>query len=115
MTHNQGIHDDFLNADDRRLVILYFKALFSEDKLTLSAGKGQNLIDYAHLVCLTYKVLTGSKDSKDISFGNDGIIQRRREALTKNKEAPINDKFHVRIYFKDASGKTEHQNLLFAV
>ena len=58
----------YVDANGIRLVILGPIALFSNYKLTTS-GKHLEEISHAHIVSLTYKLLTSSKNSDDLSIG----------------------------------------------
>ena len=97
----------YLDGNDIRLVNLGPIGLFSNYKLTTSSGKHLENIDHAHIVSLTYKLLTSSKGSDDLSIGFDRDRTRRRNELTNNKN--IKGKYHVRIYLKDIFGYAECQ------
>ena len=97
----------YANGNDIRLVNLGPVALFSNLKLTTSSGKHLEDISHAHLVSLMYKLITSSKDSKDLSIGFDYSRNRRRDELALNKN--IKGKYHVKIMLKDVFGYAEHQ------
>ena len=82
-------------------------ALFSNFKLTTSSGKHLENIDHAHIVSLTYQLLTSSRDSDDLSICFDRNRDRRKRDLTNNKN--IKGKYHVRNFLKDVFGFAEHQ------
>ena len=54
-----------------------------------------------------YKLITSSKDSKDLSFGFDRSCNRRKDELAQNKN--VKGKCHVRFMLKDVFGFAEHQ------
>ena len=95
------------NGNDIRLVNLGPIALFSIFKLTTSSGKHLEDFSYAHLVSLTYKLITSSKNSDDLSIGFDRSPNRRKDELAQNKNRKR--KYHVRIMLKDILGFAEHQ------
>ena len=99
--------DRYVDGDDISLVILAPSALFSEYKFTTSSGKHLDNIDHAHIVSLSYKLLTSSRGSDDLSIGFDLSRDRRKRELTNNKKRK--GKNHLRIYLKDVSGFAEHQ------
>ena len=97
----------YVDGNDIRLVNLGPIALFSNYKLTTSSGKHLENIDHAHIVSLTYKLLTSSKGSDDLLIGFDRDGNRRQRELTNNKSQK--GKNHVRIYLKDVFGFAEYQ------
>ena len=97
----------YVDANDIRLVNLGPIALFSNYKLTSSSGKHLEEISHTHIVSLTYKLLTSSKDSDDLSIGFDRYRGRGKNELTNNKT--IKGKYHIRIYLKDIFGFVDHQ------
>ena len=97
----------YLDGKDMRLVNLGPIGLFSNYRLTTGSGKHLENIDHSHIVSLTYKLLTSSKGSDDLSIGFDRDRTRRRNELTNNKN--IKGKYHVRIFLKDIFGYSEYQ------
>ena len=73
------------NGNDIKLINLGPVAFFSNFKLTTSSGKHLEDISHAHLVSLTYKLITSSKDSNDLSIGFDNSRNSRRDELALNK------------------------------
>ena len=90
-----------------RLVNLGPIAFFSNYKLTTSSGKHLEEISHAHIVSLTYKLLTSNKESDDLSIAFDRSRDRRKRDLTDNEY--IKGKYHIRIYLKNIFGFAEHQ------
>ena len=101
-TNNRYVDGNFI-----RLVNIGPIALFSNYKLTTSSGKHLENIDYAHIVCSMYKLLTSSRDSDDLSISFHHDRNRRQCELTNNKTQK--GKFHVRICLKDVFGFAEYQ------
>ena len=99
----------YADADDIRLINLGPIALFSNYKLTTSSGKHLENIDHAHIVSLTYKLLSSSRDSDDLSIGFDRSRDRRKRELLNNKIQK--GKSHLRIYLKDVFGFAEFQEV----
>ena len=66
-------------------VILNPIVLFSNFKLTTYSGKHLEDISLAHIVSLTYKVITSSRGSDGLSIGFDRDCKRRQQELTNNK------------------------------
>ena len=97
----------YVDANEIRLVNLGPIALFSNYKLTTSSGKHLEEISHAHIVSLMYKLLTSCKDGDDLSIGFDRNRDKRKRALTNNKN--IKGRCHIRIYLKDIFGFAEHQ------
>ena len=97
----------YANGNDIRLVNLGSIALFSNFKLTTSSGKHLEDISHSHIVSLTYKLITSTKDSDDLSIGYDHSRNRRRDELALNKN--IKGKYHLKIMLKDVFGFAEHQ------
>ena len=62
-------HARFADGDHIRLVNLGRIALFSKYRLTSSSGKEIQEIHNAHVICLTYKLLSSRRDSDDLSIG----------------------------------------------
>ena len=87
----------YANGDDIRLTNVGPIALFSIFKLTASSGKHLEGISHAHIVSLMYKLVSGAKDSDDLSLGFDRDRGRKQ---SKN---------HLRIMLKDVFGFAEHQ------
>ena len=52
VTHNAAPHNNFVIADDIRLVDYALVALFSENKMNISSGKQFERNEYSHAVCL---------------------------------------------------------------
>ena len=102
-----GTNNRYADGNNIMLVNLGPIALFSNYKLTTSSGKHLENIDHAHIVSLTYKLLTSSKGSDDLSIGFDRDRNRRQRELTNNKTQK--GKYHVRIYLKDVFGFAEYQ------
>ena len=98
----------YVDGNNIKLVNLGPNALFSNYKLTTSSGKHLEIIDYAHIVSLMYKLLTSSKGSDDFSIGFDRDRNRRQRELTNNKNQK--GKYHVRICLKDVFGFAEYQD-----
>ena len=96
----------YANGNYIRLVNLGPIALFSNFKLTKSAGKHLEDISHAHSVSSMYKLITSSKDSNDLSIGFDRSRNRKDElALNKNMKG----KYHLRIMLKGIFGFVECQ------
>ena len=81
--------------------------LFSEYKW--STIRHLERIDDALFICLLYKLLTGSKDSNDLSIGYYESNGGRKLEMTDDKEAPNKGRFHVKNFSKDAFGYVERQ------
>ena len=96
----------YADTDDIRLINLGPNALFSNYKLTTNSGKHLENIDHAHIVSLTYKLLSSSRDSDDLSIGFDRSRDRRKRELLNKKTQK--GKFHLRIYLKDVFGFAEY-------
>ena len=96
----------YANGNDIRLVNLDPIALFSNFKLATSSGKHLEDISHAYIVSLMYKLLTSSKDGKDLSIGFDHSRNRRRDELALNKN--LKGKYHIKIMLKDVFGFAEH-------
>ena len=97
----------YLDGNDVKLVNIGCIALFSSYRLTTSSGKHLENIDHAHIVSLTYKLLTSSIGSDDLSICFDRDRNRRQRELINNKTQK--GKYHVRIYLKDVFGFAENQ------
>ena len=97
----------YVDNNDIRLNNLGPIALFSNYKLTTSSGKHLENIDHAHIVRLTYKLITSIRGSDDLSIGFDRDRNRGQRGLTNIKTQKV--KFHVRIYLKDVFGCAENQ------
>ena len=104
----QAANDNrYVDVDDVRLINLAAIALFGENKLTTSSGNHLESTDHAHIVPLMYKLLSSSRRSDDLSIGFDRNRDRRKRKLNNNKK--IEDKFILRVFFKDVFGFGEHQ------
>ena len=68
---NAASGNRYVDNHDIRLVNLGSIALFRNYKLTTSPGKHLENIDQAHIVSLTYKFLSSSRASDDLSIGFD--------------------------------------------
>ena len=101
-TNNRYADDDSI-----RLINLGPIGLFSIYKISSISGKHLEEIRQAHIVRLIYKLITGARDSDDLSIGFDRSRERRQRGLTNNKN--IKGKNHVRIYLRDIFGFAEHQ------
>ena len=99
-------NNSYVDANYIRLVNLGPIAIFSKYKLTTSSGKHLEEISHAHIIPLKYKLLTSSKDNKDLSIGFDRSRDKTKRELTNNKT--IKGKYLVRIYLKDIFGFAEH-------
>ena len=55
-----------------------------------------------------YKIITSSKDSKDLSIGFDRSRIRRKDELALNKN--VKSKYHLKMMLKDVFGLAEHQD-----
>ena len=97
----------YIDDDDIRLVNEGSIALFSIYKLQSSSGEHIEEKNHAHIVCLTYKLITSARNTDDLSIGYDRDRARRQRELTKNEI--IKGKNHVTIMLKDISGFAEHQ------
>ena len=102
-----GTINRYVDGNNIRLVNLGPIALVSNYKLTTSSGKHLENIDHAHIVSLTYKLLTSSKGADDLSIGFDRDRNRRQRELTINKTQK--GKNHVRNYLKDVFSFAEFQ------
>ena len=71
VTHWAGAYAWFAGGDHIRIVTLGPNALFINFRLTSSSGKEIDEIDNAHVICLLYKVISGSRDSDDLSIGSN--------------------------------------------
>ena len=96
-------------ADDNdiRLNILGPIVLFSSYKLTTGCRKHLEDISHARVVSLMYDLITGAKDTDDLSFGFDHDRDRRQQDLTHNKNTK--GIFHLRVMLRDVFGFAEHQ------
>ena len=92
----------YSNGIETTLLNLCPIALFSNFKLTTSSGKQLEDLSQAHLVSLTYKLMTSSKGSDDLSIGFDRSPGRRRDGLTITKNVQV--KYHLRILIKAVFG-----------
>ena len=77
----------YANGDDKRLVNLGPIAIFSYFILTTSSGTHLEDTSHSHIVYLLHKLITGAKDSDDLSIGFDRSRDRRRQELTNNKRS----------------------------
>ena len=102
-----GSNNRYADTDDIRLTNLGAIALFSVYKLVTSSSKHLEEVTHAHFVSLTYKLVSSSKDSDDLSIGFDRNRGRRKNELSNNKN--IKGKYHTRIYLKDILGFSECQ------
>ena len=100
-------YNRYIDGDDIRLVNDGSIALFSIYKLQSSSGKHIEEINHAHIVCLTYKLITSARNTDDLSIGFDRDRGRRQRELTNNKN--IKGKYHVTIIMKKIFGFAEHQ------
>ena len=78
--------------------------------MTTSSEKHLEHVNHAHIVFSTYKLLTSSKNSDDLSIGFDRSRNRRRDELTNNKN--VKGKYHLKNLPKDVFGFLEHQEKL---
>ena len=81
-------NDRYADNNDIRLVNLGPIALFSKYKQTTSSGKHLEDISHAQIVSSMYKLITGARDTDDLSIGFDrdcGSIQREK-TINKNIE-----------------------------
>ena len=76
----------YVDGDDFRLVNLGPIVLFSISKLVTSSGKHIEEVNHAHIVCLTYILITSCRGSDDLSIGFDHSRDRRKQVLTINKK-----------------------------
>ena len=89
----------YANGNGIRLVNLAPIALFSNFKLTTSSRKHLEDISHSHIVSLTHKLITSSKDSIGLSIGFDRSRNRRKDELAPNKI--IKGKYHLRLMLED--------------
>ena len=75
--------------------------------LTTRSGNFLECIKYASVECLIHRIVTSSRDSKDLSIGFDESNQRREQGSTKIKEAPIKSRAHPRKFLKGLFGYVE--------
>ena len=87
LTHNAAPHDDCVTADDLRLVSSASFSLFSENQLNSSIGRHLEPIEYAHAVCLIYKIIPSSRDTNNLWIRFDGSKERCEEEMTNNDES----------------------------
>ena len=97
------------NGNDVRFVNLWLFALFSNFILITSSGKHLEVISYAHLVSILYKLITSAKDTNALSIGFDHSRKRRRDEFTNNKN--LEGKYHLRIMLKDVLSLAEQQEI----
>ena len=67
--------------------------------MTSSIGKETEQIDNAHVICLTYKLLSSSRYSDDLSISFHRSNEAREIELTNNKTTK--GIYHVRFYIKN--------------
>ena len=103
----------YADRADKRLGNLCVIVLFSIYVLTTSSGKHFEEINHAHIVSLTYRLLTSSKASDDLSFGFDRSRDRRKQELTNNKT--IKGNYHLKVISRKNFGFAEHQEQQFLV
>ena len=108
VTHRAGAHARYINGDHIRLVNLGPVALFNKYRLSSSSGKEIEEIDNAHVICLTHKLISSSRDSDDLSIGFHRSNEVRERELTDIKTTKGN--YHVRIYLADIFGFAEHHD-----
>ena len=82
-------------------------------KLQSSSGKHIEEINHVHIVCLMYKLITGARNTDDLSIAFDRDRERRKRELTNNKH--IEGKNHVTIMLKDIFVFVEHQKKVHTV
>ena len=80
----------YANGNDIRLVNIGPFAFFSYFKLTTSSEKHLEDICCAHIVSLTYELLTSSRGSDDLFIGFDRDHNGRRDESTRNKILKVN-------------------------
>ena len=97
--YQQADYSIYADGNGIRLFNQGTLALFSKLELTTGNGKHLEVVSHAQIVSLLYKLITGAKDSDDLSIRFDRDRNRRREELTNNKH--INGKNHIRIMLKD--------------
>ena len=97
-----GISTKFLSSDPDDPIVL-----FSNYKLTSCYGKILEELSHAHIVSLSYILMTSSRGSDDLSMGLDRDRNRRQRELTNKKN--IKGKYHVTLTFKDIFGVAEQQ------
>ena len=73
----------------------------------MSSEKKLKDLSYAHIVFLTYKLITSAKHSNDLSFAFDRDRVRRQRQLTENKNKKGN--YHVTFMLKVVFGVAEYQ------
>ena len=95
----------YADGNDIKLAKLGLLGVFSNYKSTTSSGKILEEISYAHIASLMYKLITGAKDSDDLSIGFDRDRGRRQEELTNNTNQK--GKNRAGIYIKDIFGSAE--------
>ena len=84
-------------------------ALLSELKNTTSNEKHLQFSDYAHAVCLTYKLTTSSINSIDLSIGLNESFETRKQQLSNGKKATSKGGFLVRNYSKVVFGYADYR------
>ena len=96
----------YAHGNDIMLVNLGPIALCSNYRLTPISGKHLEDISHARIVSLLYILITGARDTDNLSIGFDRDRGRRQQELTKKNQK---GKCHVRITLKDKFGFAEHQ------
>ena len=81
--------------------------------MTSSSRKEMDENDNAHVNCLLYKLISGSRDNDDLSIGFQWSIKAREREMTNNKT--ITGKYHVRIYLNGFFSFAEYHDLCIYV
>ena len=76
-------------------------------KKQLDRAKHLEDVNQAHIVSLMYRVLSSSREPKDLSIGFDRSRDRRKREFTNNKN--VKGIYHLRICLRDIFGFAEHQ------
>ena len=72
----------YADGNHRGLVNLGHIAFFNKYRLINSSGKEIEENDFAHVICLKYKLLSSSRDSDNLSVGFHRSIEAREKELT---------------------------------
>ena len=108
LTHRAGAHSRYADGDHIKLLSLGPIALFNKYRLTSCSGEEIEEIDNDHFICLMHKLISGSRNSDDLSISFHRSFEAREGELTINKLTKRN--YHVRIYLKDVFVFAEHQD-----
>ena len=76
----------YVDGIDIRLVIFEPNALFSNSKLSTSSGKHLEDISHGHIVSLMYKLITGTRETDDLSVGSDRDLEKSKQELTNKQK-----------------------------